>query len=151
MRAFVRSWRAFREQKMTDSITCGVHHVGLAVPDLEAAELFFRDTLGWQLVGSVPDYPAVFVSDGSVMVTLWRVADPQHATAFDRRENVGLHHLALAVPDDPALAETYRRVRAHPGVTIEFEPQPIRVGSAMRHFICAMPGGVRIEFATRSG
>ena len=48
---------------MTGTLTRGVHHVGLAVPDLEAAERFFRDALGWKTVGGVPDYPAVFVSD----------------------------------------------------------------------------------------
>jgi hypothetical protein len=39
-------------------------------------------------------------------------------------------------------------VQAHPGVTIEFDPEPIREGATTHHFICAMPGGIRIEFAT---
>lgn len=133
---------------MTDVLTRGVHHVGLAVPDLAAAERFFVDALGWSVAGGVPDYPAVFVSDGATMVTLWRVADPERATPFDRRANVGLHHLALTVADRAALAAAYARVRAHPGVTIEFAPGPMRAGSAMHHFLCAMPGGVRLEFAT---
>jgi catechol 2,3-dioxygenase-like lactoylglutathione lyase family enzyme len=133
---------------MTTPLTRGAHHVGIAVPDLAAAERFFCDALGWTVVGGNPEYPAVFVSDGQVMLTLWRVADPATATPFDRRANIGLHHLALAVADDAALATVYDRVRAHPGVTVEFVPAPIRPGSATRHFICAMPGGVRVEFAT---
>jgi len=68
---------------------------------------------------------------------------------FDRRGNVGLHHLALAVADDAALAAVRDAVGAHPGTAIEFEPCPIREGSAARHFICAIPGGLRVEFATR--
>lgn len=132
---------------MNEPSTMGVHHVGLAVPDLAAAKRFFVDTLGWTVVGGIAAYPAVFVSDGATMVTLWRVADPDGAVPFDRRANVGLHHLALKVADHVALDALYERLRAHPGVTIEFAPVPMNAGSATRHFICAMPGGVRLEFA----
>jgi catechol 2,3-dioxygenase-like lactoylglutathione lyase family enzyme len=135
---------------MSEPLTCGVHHVGLAVPDLDAAVAFFRDALGWTEVGRVDSYPAVFVSDGTVMLTLWRVADPATAVPFDRRANVGLHHLALAVPDDAALHSTFAIVAKHPGVTIEFAPGPMRPGSDKTHFICAMPGGLRLEFASRA-
>ncbi len=135
---------------MTDKLTRGVHHVGITVPDLEQAEAFFCDALGWDVVGRNPAYPAVFVSDGQDMVTVWRAADPSTATAFDRRGNIGLHHLAIAVADETALETVFDRVRAHPGVAIEFAPAPLREGSKTRHFMCAMPGGVRIEFATPS-
>ena len=93
----------------------------------------------------------MFVSDGVTMVTLWRVADPVSAAPFDRRANVGLHHLALAVPDPKALAMIYDRIRRHPGVTIEFAPQPMGEAFPVDHFICTMPGGVRLEFATTIG
>jgi catechol 2,3-dioxygenase-like lactoylglutathione lyase family enzyme len=132
---------------MTGPFTLGVHHVGLAVPDIEAAERFFVDALGWTRAGGAPSYPAVFVSDGATMLTLWRV-DPQTAVPFDRRRNIGLHHLALKVADHDALAVVFERVRSHPGVVVEFAPEPMREGSPTRHFICAMPGGARIEFAT---
>jgi catechol 2,3-dioxygenase-like lactoylglutathione lyase family enzyme len=130
---------------MSQALTLGVHHVGLSVPDLPAAERFFVDALGFKPVGGVPDYPAVFVSDGTVMLTLWRVADPATAAGFDRRENVGLHHLALKVPDDAALDRAFQRVAAHEGVTVEFAPGPVRAGAATRHCIVAIPGGVRLE------
>ena len=133
---------------MMDALTGGVHHVGLAVPDLEAVERFFVDALGWVVVGGVPSYPSVFVSDGAATVTLWRVADPTTAIPFDRRANVGLHHLALKVADRAALTEAYERVRVHPDVAIECAPGPMREGSSIHHFICAMPGGVRLELAT---
>jgi len=135
---------------MSEAITRGVHHVGLAVPDLDAAVAFFTGALGWALVGRNDGYPSAFVSDGSVMVTLWRVADPDTAAAFDRRANVGLHHLALAVADEAALHAAFDRVRMHPGVTIEFAPGPIRPGLEQQHFICAMPGGLRLEFTARA-
>ena len=129
-------------------MTRGVHHVGLAVPDLDTAQGFFLEALGWAVVGGNPSYPAVFVSDGTVMVTLWRVADPSQASPFDRRANVGLHHHALSVADRAMLQTVFGRVSAHPGVSIEFPPGPIREGSPVHHFICAMPGGLRLEFAT---
>ena len=86
---------------LTQSLTQGAHHIGLAVPDLDAARDFFCDALGFREVGGVPAYPAVFVSDGTTLLTLWRVADPATAQAFDRRANVGLHHLAV-LRGDPA-------------------------------------------------
>lgn len=133
---------------MTESLTRGAHHIGLSVPDLDSAATFFCDALGFKIVGERPDYPARFVSDGKILLTLWQVTDPEKATQFDRRNNIGLHHLALAVEDDAALEQVHARVSAHPGVMVEFAPEPIRAGATTRHFICAMPGGIRIEFAT---
>ncbi|MVZ96320.1 VOC family protein [Sphingorhabdus sp. IMCC26285] len=133
---------------MSKALTNGAHHIGLTVPDLDAATDFFCAALGFSEVGGNPDYPSKFVSDGGTLLTLWQAAEPASATPFDRKANIGLHHLALGVADDAALGVIHSRVRAHPGTTIEFAPEPIREGSATRHFICAMPGGIRIEFAT---
>lgn len=133
---------------MTNHKTLGVHHVGLAVPDIGAAAAFFIGALGFDKVGEVPDYPAVFVSDGTILLTLWQVSDPASATPFDRRGNIGLHHLALKVADETALASVRDAVAAWEGVVIEVELSAIRAGSSVSHFICAMPGGIRIEFAT---
>ena len=133
---------------MDGKMTQGAHHIGLAVRDLDEAKGFFCGALGFDVVGHVPDYPALFVSDGSILLTLWRVADPESAVGFDRKRNIGLHHLALRVADEAALQTVYERVTAHPGTVIEFAPGPISQGSATKHFICAMPGGIRIEFAT---
>jgi len=131
--------------------TRGVHHVGLTVPDLAAARAFFLDTLGFEQVGERPDYPAVFVSDGAVMITLWQAADPARAVPFDRRNNVGLHHLALRVPSQRALDELHARLAGSDGIAVEFAPEPLR-GGPVRHMMCAIPGGVRIEFiATEQG
>jgi catechol 2,3-dioxygenase-like lactoylglutathione lyase family enzyme len=126
-------------------VTRGVHHVGLSVPDLPAARSFFVDALGFEQVGERPDYPAVFVSDGQVMITLWQVADPATATGFDRRNNVGLHHLALLVDSQEALDALHSRLAGTRGVSIEFAPEPLR-GGPVRHMMCAIPGGVRVEF-----
>lgn len=136
---------------MSDKLTCGVHHIGLTVPDLDQARGFFCGTLGFDEVGGVPAYPATFVSDGVILLTLWGAADPIAARPFDRRANIGLHHLSLAVADDVALEAAWEKVTAHPDVVVDAPPGPIRAGAAMRHFLVFIPGGIRIEFTTRSG
>ena len=93
-----------------------------------------------------PDYPAVFVSDGHDVVTLWQVQSPGKAIPFDRRANVGLHHLALAVVDQSGLDTLYKRVSSWPDVVVEFGPEPSGAGPKI-HFIVREPSGVRIEFA----
>ena len=145
---------------MTSPVTQGAHHVGLSVPDLEAATEFFVNALRFREVGGKPDYPSVFVSDGTTLLTLWQVADPQTATPFDRRATVGLHHLALKVADmetietELMIADMESLVALHAklsetdGVAMEFAPEPITAGATTHHFICAMPGGIRLEFAT---
>lgn len=97
---------------MTEKLTRGVHHIGLTVPDLDQARAFFCGLLGFDEVGGVPDYPSIFVSDGRILLTLWRAADPLTARAFDRRANIGLHHLSLAVADDEALEAVWTKARA---------------------------------------
>ncbi|MDI1296362.1 MAG: VOC family protein [bacterium] len=133
---------------MTDTLTHGVHHIGLTVPDLDKARGFFCGLLGFEEVGGVPDYPSIFVSDGAILLTLWRTADPMTARAFDRRANIGLHHLSLAVANNAALDAAWEKVSAHPEVVVDFPPGPIRPGSPTRHFLVFIPGGIRIEFAT---
>ena len=133
---------------MTTACTQGAHHIGLAVRDVAEARDFFVDALGFSVAAERPDYPAIFVTDGTTLLTLWQVADPAGATAFDRRANIGLHHLALRVADLDALRTVFARVQNHSGTVIEFDPEPIREGATTHHFICAMPGGIRIEFAT---
>jgi catechol-2,3-dioxygenase len=138
------------EQKMNNGadkpLTAGVHHVGLSVADLEASAEFFIGCLGWQKVGGVAAYPSVFVSDGKIMLTLWRVKDPETSVAFDRRKNVGLHHLALAVESRSALEALFAKVSRWPGISVELAPEPF-AGGAMLHAMIYEPGGTRIEFA----
>jgi catechol 2,3-dioxygenase-like lactoylglutathione lyase family enzyme len=133
---------------MTDSNrsqTRGAHHVGLTVPDLAQARDFFTRVLGFETVGEKPDYPAVFVSDGHLMITLWQAAQPEAAVGFDRKRVIGLHHLALRVADADALDALHRRLAAEPEVGIEFAPEPLGDGPT-RHMMSTVPGGIRVEF-----
>ena len=126
------------------SKTLGAHHVGLTVPDLSAARTFFVDALGFEQVGEVPDYPAAFVSDGSIMITLWQAADPATAVPFDRHSNIGLHHLALRVGDAEDLEQLSTELGARDDLDIEFEPEGLGE-SGIRHMMCRIPGNIRLE------
>ena len=127
------------------ALTQGAHHIGLTVPRLPEARAFFIDTLGFSQVGEKPDYPAVFVSDGTTMITLWQADDPEAAVPFDRKNVIGLHHLALKVADFDALDALHDKLQTTAGVEIEFGPEPLGAIGA-RHMMCAIPGGIRTEF-----
>ena len=100
----------------THPVTQGAHHIGLTVPDIAATRTFFTDVLGYAVVGERPAYPAVFVSDGTTMITLWQATAPGAATPFDRKTNVGLHHLALKVPSHEALEALAAKLQTADGV-----------------------------------
>lgn len=117
--------------------------MGLTVSDLDGARAFFVSVLGFSVVAERLDYPAVFVSDGVTLITLWRVEDPKACTPFDRRKNVGLHHLALRVPPD-RLRELSRRISEYPGAELEFAPESLG-STGLTHMMCRIPGGPRVE------
>jgi catechol 2,3-dioxygenase-like lactoylglutathione lyase family enzyme len=128
----------------TNAMTNGVHHIGLTVPNLENTRTFFLETLGYEQVGEVPDYPAVFLSDGNIMITLWEATDPASAVPFDRKNVIGLHHLALTVATE-SLDPLYERLQGTTDVDIEFAPEPLG-DMPVRHMMCNIPGGIRVEF-----
>ncbi len=101
--------------------------------------------LGFAQVGERPVYPAVFVSDGATVITLWQAHDLGSAVSFDRRNAVGLHHLALKVADGAVLDALHGQLAAQDDVAVEFAPEPLGTGPA-RHMMYAMPGGIRLEF-----
>ena len=130
--------------------TLGLNHIGLAVSDLEASTSFFVDTLGFQRAGGDPDYPSNFVFNGEIFVTLWQVSDPANAIAFDRKKNVGLHHMAITVRDLTTLHDLHRRFLEHPRVTVEFGPEFLGSGPTT-HMMIRDPSGLRLEFIVPRG
>jgi catechol 2,3-dioxygenase-like lactoylglutathione lyase family enzyme len=126
-------------------LTHGIDHIGLTVRDLTLTRDFFIQCLGWSQVGERPAYPAAFVSDGHMMLTLWQVTDTDKRVEFDRKTHVGLHHLAFRVGSEEALNEIFARVSAWPGVMVEFAPENLGAGPK-RHAMVYEPGGIRLEF-----
>lgn len=126
------------------SLTTGTDHVGLTVKDIGVTSAFFIDCLGWKKVGEKPDYPAVFVSDGHLLLTLWQQKDEAGAS-FDRKANIGLHHLAIRAANEAAFDTIFERVSKWPGVKVEFAPELLGKGPK-RHMMIYEPSGIRIEF-----
>lgn len=145
----VLSVTGYAQESQSDQrevLTLGMNHVGLAVTDLDKSVAFFTDALDWRVVGGDPEYPAKFVTDGEIFLTLWQTTDPENAIAFDRKNNVGLHHLALTVKSLAALDVLYERFLEHDGVVIEFSPEPNGGGPTI-HMMIREPSGNRLEFA----
>ena len=127
--------------------TAGFSHVGLSVLSLNDTYNFF-DKLGWEQIGGDEKYPAKFISDGESIITLWQIPSKgfwQKPTLFDRKKNVGLHHIALKVDTKEELYNLYEKVKQIDGAKIEFEPQEIP-GFGWWHFMCYEPSGIRVEF-----
>lgn len=129
---------------MITPLTQGLHHLGFTVSDLDAARDFFTEALQFDLLGEDSKYPAVFLSDDVIVITLW--AADSNASAFDMRHQVGLHHAAFHVESLAALQSLYARLKDWPGVELECEVSPPGPESDARHFLLRMPGGPRIEF-----
>lgn len=126
------------------SLTLGIDHLGLSVGDLEQTLRFFQECLGWSLLGRREEYPAAFVTDQHSILTLWQV-ERDRRIDFNRRTNVGLHHLALRVGSVEQLQHLHERVERWPGARVEFSPE-ISGGGPKTHFMVSEPGGLRLEF-----
>lgn len=128
---------------MNKSITHGIHHLGLTVSKLEESADFFTSLLGWHEVRRNDEYPAIYISDGSIMLSLWAIKQ-QTLIEFNKESNIGLHHVAFTIKDESDLNNICKRL-ANNGTQIEFAPEPLGKGPA-KHMMCYEPSGVRIEF-----
>ncbi|MHA2936913.1 VOC family protein [Vibrio sp. RC27] len=124
--------------------TGGIHHLGLSVPNIETTAAFFIELLNFTQVGGKPDYPAIFVSDGTVMLTLWQIKESNNQVEFNRQQNVGLHHFALKVESLEQLEALNEQFKLREDVDVEFAPEAL-AGTPLHHMMCAIPGGIRLE------
>ena len=127
------------------AVTRGIHQIGLTVPDLDKTRAFFLVTLGFTQCGEMPDYPAVCLTGGTSMITLWQAEKPSTAIPFDRKNVIGLHHISLKVDGVNALEALHDRLKTTPSVKIEVAPETLSGGPTMP-MICTIPGGIRMEF-----
>jgi len=140
--------RTVEQNKNSQVMTQGLSHLGLTVSKLDQTTLFFTDTLGWRLAGEKPQYPAKFVTDGDMFITLWQVSNIEEKVDFDRKNNVGLHHLALSVSSKENLNKLYERFKNVDDLVIEFAPELNGQGPTV-HMMIREPSGNRIEFSYR--
>ncbi|MET1411537.1 VOC family protein [Roseibium sp. HPY-6] len=126
------------------SNTSGLNHLGLAVADLDQTTRFFVTVLGWQETARDASYPRNSITDGNLRLTLWQVDHSVPPKDFDRRHNIGLHHLALQVDTEADLLRLADEVAAWPGAVVEFMPEFMGSGPR-KHMMFAEPGGIRLE------
>ena len=124
--------------------TRGINHLGLSVLDLDRSTDFFVNALGWTESGRDDAYPRTAVGDGHVRITLWQVDHRLAVEPFNRRKNVGLHHVALEVDSEERLTSLADWIAAWPHVKIEFMPELLGKGPR-KHMMFFEPGGNRIE------
>jgi lactoylglutathione lyase len=124
--------------------TRGINHLGLTVRDLEASTSCFVGALGWIESARDDSYPRTTVTDGLTRFTLWQVDHRLPVEQFDRRKNVGLHHVALEVESEEGLNSLALTISKWPNVKIEFMPELLGQGPR-KHMMLFEPGGNRIE------
>ncbi len=126
-------------------LTLGIDHLSLTVSDLDKTISFFTECLGWKEVGGKPDYPSKFISDGNSVLTIWQ-AQTDTPISFNRKTNIGLHHVAFKIPTEEALNDAFAKIKDWPGVNVECSPEFSGAGPKV-HFFINKPGGNRLEFA----
>lgn len=132
---------------MDNSIVC-IDHVGLAVPDLEAAISFHTGVMGGVLAHreTNPEQgveEAMIAYDSGAQIQLLAPLDPESTIAkFIGRSGPGLQQLAYRVTDVEAVSERLRSA----GLRLLFEsPRRGTAGSRINFLHPKDTGGVLIE------
>jgi methylmalonyl-CoA/ethylmalonyl-CoA epimerase len=130
----------------------GLDHVGIAVPDLEAAISFYRDLLGFQVVHREENLEqqvaeAMLISNqnspiGNQLQLLMPIGDDSLLNRFLMRRGSGLHHVAYAVSDVRSASSTLRQR----GVRVLYDaPRAGTRGSQINFIHPKDTGGVLLE------
>jgi len=94
-----------------------IHHIAIAVRDMDAALAFYRDTLGLEMTErrkvSEEGVEIAFLPAGEGEIELVRPLDGESGVArFLEKRGEGLHHVCLAVEDVEAAMERLRAAGA---------------------------------------
>ncbi|MFD3545451.1 VOC family protein [Streptomyces sp. NPDC058655] len=124
-------------------------HVGLNVTDLDRSLAFYRDALGFPVLGEGKEEGRRFAflgQGGELALTLWQQADGAFAPA-----SAGLHHLAFSAGTVEEVREYEERLRslgvdfAYDGVVSHGE------GAASGGIFFHDPDGTRLEISVPVG
>ncbi|MEU9251256.1 VOC family protein [Streptomyces sp. NPDC048270] len=124
-------------------------HVGLNVTDLDRSLAFYRDALGFRLLGEGREEGRRFAflgQDGELVLTLWQQADGAFAPA-----SAGLHHLALSAGAIEEVREFEERLRS---LGVEFAYEGVVAhgeGAASGGIFFHDPDGTRLEISVPAG
>ena len=129
----------------------GLHHLDLAVTDVERSLAFYLDLLGplgWGVTRRYPTYR------GTEEVVYLGTGDPQ--AAYDpggiglrpadggTHQYYGVEHIAFEVDTKDEVEEAYARAVAS-GATIHFPPEEDRDEPGYHAFFVFDPDGIRVE------
>jgi methylmalonyl-CoA/ethylmalonyl-CoA epimerase len=111
---------------MTELLLTEIDHVAIAVPDLEAAIAYYRETFG-----ATVDHREVVASDGveeallkvadSYIQLLTPTRDDSPVAKYLEKKGPGLHHVGYRVSD---CAVALQSVKDHGGQVIDQAPRP---------------------------
>ena len=104
----------------------GIRHVALFIRDLDAAERFWVDVMGYEVEWR-PDPDNVYLRGGSDNLALHRAAPGAAASAGS------LDHIGLAVPTAEAV-DAWAAHLAAKGVALKAQPKTHRDGSRSLYF-----------------
>ena len=130
-------------------MTLRTGHIGLNVTDLERSLAFYRDVLGFTVLGEgkEEDRRYAFLGDGEkLLVTLWQ----QAGEPFDGGR-AGLHHLAFEAESIDRVRE-YETALKEYGVAFAYDGVVAhREGSASGGIFFHDPDGTRLEISVPTG
>jgi methylmalonyl-CoA epimerase len=129
-------------------VVTGIHHVGVAVADLDGAIELYRSALGGRLVHRARNekdgIDAAFIHTGSGEVELLSATSPDSPVGkFLAKRGPGLHHIAYAVTN---IAQALADARAAGLELIDSEPRMGMHGSLIAFVHPKSLGGVLTEF-----
>lgn len=134
---------------MTATSTPRTGHIGLNVTDIERSLAFYRDVIGYGVIGEGKEEGRrfAFLGEGaSPALTLWQQADAAYAAS-----HAGLHHLAIEVDTIEEVRAYESALRAH-GVEFAYEGVvPHGEGASSGGIFFHDPDGTRLEIYAGSG
>ncbi|MFI6038802.1 VOC family protein [Streptomyces sp. NPDC051315] len=130
-------------------MTLNTGHIGLNVTDLDRSLAFYRDVLGFALIGEGKEEGRryAFLGDGERLVlTLWQQAGERYDGT-----RAGLHHLAFEAGSIERVREYERALRAY-GVDFAYEGVVAHAeGAASGGVFFHDPDGIRLEISVPEG
>jgi methylmalonyl-CoA/ethylmalonyl-CoA epimerase len=139
-----------------DSVACrqvavlGVHHIGIAVDDLDAAVLVYEELFGTEVEQretlESQGVEAASLRAGTGRIELLRPLGPDTPVGrFLARRGPGMHHIAFEVDD---VATELARLRAEGAHLIDDRPRPGLFGLQVAFVHPEATGGVLAEFVS---
>jgi methylmalonyl-CoA/ethylmalonyl-CoA epimerase len=128
----------------------GVHHIGIAVDDLDAAVLVYEELFSAEVeqreTVEAQGVEAASLRAGSGRIELLRPLGPETPVGrFLAKRGPGLHHIAFEVDD---VATELARLRADGAQLIDDRPRPGMFGLQVAFIHPEATGGVLAEFVS---